>query len=54
MNFPSLVSTMPIRLAPKASFWPMVAFDCVLGIDVRAHLCGLHERAWAHPGVWHE
>ena len=38
-------------------FWPMVAFDSVLGIAVRATpptYTGLYEGAWEHPGVWQE
>ena len=38
-------------------FWPMVAFDSVLGIAVHAvapTYAGLYEGAWAHPGVYHE
>jgi len=38
-------------------FWPMVAFDSVLGIAVRAAAptyAGLYEGAWEHPGVWQE
>jgi len=38
-------------------FWPMVAFDSVLGIAVRAvapTYAGLYEGAWEHPGVWQE
>lgn len=36
-------------------FWPMVAFDSVLGIAVGAvapTYAGLYEGAWEHPGVW--
>ena len=38
-------------------FWPMVAFDSVLGIAVHATAptyAGLYEGAWEHPGVWQE
>lgn len=35
--------------------WPMVAFDSVLGIAVRAEAptyAGLYDGSWAHPGAW--
>ena len=38
-------------------FWPMAAFDSLLGIAVRTGAptyAGLYEGVWAHPGVWHE
>jgi hypothetical protein len=38
-------------------FWPMVAFDSVLGIAVGAAAptyAGLYEGAWKHPAVWQE
>lgn len=38
-------------------FWPMAAFDSLLGIAVRTAAptyAGLYEGAWTHPGVWHE
>jgi len=36
-------------------FWPMVAFDSVLGIAVKAPTPsyeGLYRGTWQHPGVW--
>lgn len=38
-------------------FWPMAAFDSVLGIAVRAPAPsyeGLYKGAWQHPGVWQQ
>ena len=38
-------------------FWPMVAFDRVLGIAVRAPAPsyeGLYKGEWQHPGVWEQ
>lgn len=38
-------------------FWPMAAFDSLLGIAARTAAPtyeGLYGGAWTHPGVWHE